>query len=61
MSKYIEKECEGRCPNCDSENISYGDSELNDSSYTYEATCDDCGTEFTEEYNLHYTVSVIRE
>jgi predicted Zn-ribbon and HTH transcriptional regulator len=53
-----EEFCQGRCPKCDSENINYGTSEPIDSLLVYNAKCDDCGCEFTEEYRTEYQVSV---
>ena len=40
--KHIEKECEDKCPNCDSENINWYDSELCDEVVVYSANCKDC-------------------
>jgi hypothetical protein len=59
-NKYIEKECEGSCPNCKSININYHCGTVQDEAYVYEASCYDCDTEFTEEYILKYSVSVIQ-
>jgi len=53
----VEKNCEGKCPKCKSENINWHDSELQDGFIVYEATCDDCDTEFQEEYKLVYTIT----
>ena len=55
--KLREKSCEGVCPNCGSENINWHDSDLQDGFIVYEATCDDCDTEFQEEYRLSYAIT----
>jgi len=59
--KQHEKICAGRCPKCNSEKISYGTSEPVDQTLVYNATCDDCGVSFTEEYKTEYQVSVYSE
>lgn len=59
--KRTEKECEGNCPECDSININWHDSEDFDSGKVYYAECDDCSCEFQEEYNLEYVCTVIEK
>lgn len=43
------------------ENVNWHDSELQDGFIVYEATCDDCDTEFQEEYKLIYAVTTYNE
>ena len=56
-----EETMQGKCPKCDSDNITYGDSTLDGESMGYQAQCDDCKTKFTEWYNLEYSESIIKE
>ena len=55
--EYLEKSCEEKCPKCNSANIAWHDSELQDNMVIYKATCNDCNTDFTEEYKLVYAVT----
>ncbi len=48
------KECLGKCPKCDSENIDYAASEIIDNTLRYPAECVNCGQEFYEDYNINY-------
>jgi len=59
--KYIEKKCEGHCPKCNGENINWHDSEIKDEMVIYEAHCDNCNIDFTEEHKLVYNITVIQE
>jgi len=45
----------GVCPICGSENVSYGDSEIQDSGLRYEFHCDNCSLDAWEWYELEYT------
>ena len=49
----------GKCPNCGSENLDYGDYELEGETISYEFTCDDCGTYSKEYFNLTYCETII--
>jgi predicted RNA-binding Zn-ribbon protein involved in translation (DUF1610 family) len=49
---------QGECPNCGSQEVTYGDSTLEGESVGYEFTCDKCGKEFVEWYNLTYVETV---
>ena len=51
---YIVKECMGECPICGSDNIEYGDHELTGDSIGYEFTCNDCGAESIEWFDVVY-------
>ena len=51
---YISKKCAGRCPICDSVHIKYGDSMPEGASIGYELTCNDCGAEAIEWFDLVY-------
>jgi hypothetical protein len=42
----------GICPRCDGDSITYGTGEPEDDGFFYYATCDDCGLEFKEYYNM---------
>lgn len=44
----------GICPNCKSDNIEYGDSEMICGQLKYNATCNDCGTTFIEWYDVTF-------
>ena len=46
------------CPKCGSNEITYGSSELLDDSIGYEFTCDSCGCEGIEWYDLVFAYSV---
>jgi len=57
----INKECMGKCPNCDSDDLDYGSLELesiNGEAVYYEFTCNKCGKSGKEWYNLEYTESI---
>ena len=61
VMKYIEKECEGKCPDCASEDILWHTGQIQDEVYIYNAECNECGILFTEEYTLQYNVSIIQK
>ena len=50
----IQSNEEGKCPYCNSENITYGSLELSGSDIFYPATCDDCGTKYKEYYTIQF-------
>ena len=51
---YNEKECEGNCPKCGNEALSYGGvCDLHDSR-RYPFTCDNCGCEGSKVYDIVY-------
>jgi len=52
-SEVISDTCEGKCPNCRSENLEYDDSYTEDY-VSYHFTCLDCKTEGVEYYALQY-------
>lgn len=52
------KECEGCCPECGSEYIDYGDTELDGNSLGYKFECLDCGAKCIEWYSLSYAETV---
>lgn len=46
---------EGVCPHCQSENIEYGDLEIEmPTGIYYKAQCSDCGTTFNEWYDVNF-------
>lgn len=49
------KECLGKCPYCGSESIDYACSEILDNTLRYPGTCEICGGEFNEDYNIVYS------
>lgn len=49
----------GCCPKCGSDNLTYEDTQLEADMLGYEFTCDECGAEGTEWYELVYTESII--
>lgn len=51
MNRFISNKC-GICPVCGKHNLSWGDSDINDSYIGYEYTCDNCGAQGTEYYRL---------
>ena len=52
------KKCHGKCPKCGSENLEWGNTELYSESLGYEFTCNDCGCEATEWYDLTYSETI---
>ena len=54
METTASKECLGECPYCGSENIDYACSQILDETLRYPGTCDDCGGEFNEDYDIIY-------
>ena len=49
---------EGVCPYCNSDNITYGCLELQDSEVYYPCTCKNCGADFQEWYSLTFQAQV---
>jgi transposase-like protein len=49
----------GVCPKCSSQNIEYGSSDFNNNFMTYKTKCEDCKTEFIEEYTLNFNGTLI--
>lgn len=45
---------QGTCPICNSTNLTYGTIEITDVGVFYPATCEDCGADFEEHYNLSF-------
>jgi uncharacterized OB-fold protein len=50
----IIKKCQGHCPMCGSEDLEMVDAKIYGTELEYEFTCDDCGSEGTEWYELKY-------
>ena len=48
------KVCQGKCPKCESENLEWGNTEIDGQSLGYEFECNDCGCQGTEWYDLVY-------
>lgn len=49
---------QGKCPNCGSDNLEYGNTELTGESMGYECECRDCGKNYIEWYGLIYSETV---
>jgi len=56
-----EKDCQGRCPECGTDNIDYADSRNTDGNIVYEAVCAECNTQFDEVYSVQYYVTAWKE
>ena len=54
---HYEEYCPGRCPKCDSNNITYYGSEPFDDELVYDAHCEDCKIDFHEYYKVEYYLS----
>jgi hypothetical protein len=48
----------GKCANCNSDNIEYGNSGMIDESMYYEYDCNDCDEVGKEWYNLTYVETI---
>jgi transcription elongation factor Elf1 len=58
MKKTItKKKCEGKCPKCNSEGLSYGISEIVDSDLRYPVQCLSCDLNFVEWHKVKYDES----
>lgn len=57
----MEKNMCGRCHKCGSDNLEYGDTNLNGESMGYEFECRDCHAEGIEWYNLHYVETLNKD
>lgn len=44
----------GKCPYCKSEDLEYGDGEVQDCTYAYDVTCNECGKDFEEVYDMEF-------
>ena len=56
----IEKDCQGNCVKCDSDNIEYGEHEFDDNLILFDYKCNDCGTTGVEVSMLVYGISRTR-
>tara|TARA_R100000655_G_scaffold39753_1_gene75086 strand:- start:1914 stop:2108 length:195 start_codon:yes stop_codon:yes gene_type:complete len=61
MDKEHEKDCQGRCAKCGSDNIEYGNMGVDGTELWYEYDCDDCGDSGSEYYTLKYDCSISDE
>tara|TARA_R100001463_G_scaffold82951_1_gene137604 strand:- start:4 stop:213 length:210 start_codon:yes stop_codon:yes gene_type:complete len=52
-----QKECQGYCPNCNSENLTYGRVQIDGNDLHYPYTCDDCNTKGKEHYYITYDIT----
>lgn len=52
---------EGKCPRCGSESITYSELIPIGEVILYPATCDDCGCDFSEYYDLVFSTQLINE
>ena len=53
-----QKDCQGDCANCGSNNIEYGEMILDGECVWYEYECKDCGDSGDEHYVLEYCFSI---
>ncbi len=51
----------GVCPKCKSEDLDYGNGYVEDESYYYEFTCNNCEASSKEWYNLTYSETLLNE
>lgn len=51
----------GQCGNCKSTDIEYGESGVDDESYYYKFTCNNCGKTGREWYDLVYSETMMDE
>ena len=56
--KEIEKECEGRCPLCNSDNLDYNTSNIDCDYVIYSYTCETCHTTGKEYYKIIYEITL---
>ena len=52
------KVCQGKCPKCGSENLEWGNTEIDGEGLGYEFECNDCGCQGTEWYSLTYVETI---
>tara|TARA_R100000734_G_C3304151_1_gene94649 strand:+ start:903 stop:1097 length:195 start_codon:yes stop_codon:yes gene_type:complete len=57
MNDWIEKECQGQCVKCGSENLDYGVSTIEDEYIYYDYECQNCGCTGEEHYGLVYDMN----
>jgi len=57
MEDTVKTNCCGVCPKCNSDDIEYYDSYLEDDYYCYKGECNKCKTQFKEWYSLNYVES----
>jgi predicted nucleic-acid-binding Zn-ribbon protein len=50
----------GKCPKCGSENLEWGNTEIDGEGLGYEFECNDCGCQGTEWYNLTYVETIVK-
>jgi len=51
----------GKCSICESKNVYYGKTDLDITRYGYEITCEDCGAEGWEWYDLEYNETIMKK
>jgi len=56
--KQIEKECEGLCPLCNSDNLEFDTSNIGIDYLTYPYTCKDCHNTGTEYFKITYEITL---
>lgn len=55
LSYYNSNKCENHCPKCNSDNIEWAMKDIQDDVIYQNAQCQDCQTEFTEQYRYSHT------
>lgn len=53
----MENIAEGKCVKCKGENLEYDGMDIDGECVSYKYTCDDCGDDGVEYYNLQYAFS----
>jgi len=56
-----QKKCQGCCLNCDSDNITYKEAQIEGEALHYSYTCEDCNTKGKEYYYLTYDLTETTE
>lgn len=57
----MRKVCQGDCPKCGSDNLEYGNTELDGETLGYEFECRECGCQGIEWYDLEYSETTVNE
>ena len=58
LMRIVEKECQGRCAYCDSDELEYGGMKVDGEECWYQYECRDCGDTGDEYYTLKYDCSI---
>tara|TARA_Y100001973_G_scaffold52009_1_gene77098 strand:- start:259 stop:453 length:195 start_codon:yes stop_codon:yes gene_type:complete len=61
MIENKEKDCQGACVLCNSDNLDYGRMKIDGEILWYEYDCNDCGNSGEEHYDVRYSYSTADE